>query len=151
MKIIIRISALAVIFIALKASAGAWDVSSFENDSAADWAYELERSKSAQYLLSVFNSIPSKGYIEADSCSVAIAASDVTAALKDGNTSHLPKSVAVWVKVNRKEYNSTLATKALQSIDYCKNIRRSELAQLWQESSPQSWLEQVSNIEARLK
>lgn len=151
MNKIIRISSIAILFTSLQVFAGSWGVGSFENDGAADWAYELEQSKSALYLLSVFNSIPSKGYIEVDSCSVAIAAADVAAALKDGKASNLPKSVAGWVEANKKGYKSILASKALESIAFCKNIKRSELAQLWQETSPQSWLEQVSNIEVRLK
>ena len=52
----------------------AWDYGSFDNDSASDWVYELEKSKTARYLLDLFNTVPSSGYIEVGACSVAIAA-----------------------------------------------------------------------------
>lgn len=131
--------------------AGVWGTGSFENDSAADWAYELDLTKPASYLLAVFNAIPPNGYIDADACSVAIAAADVTASLKDGKTENLPPSVATWVVISKREYKPFFATKALEAIGYCKNTERSEIAQLWSEGDPQQWLDQVLKIETRLK
>ena len=151
MNKIFEIVLVSVLLFASHAYAGTWGVGSFENDSAADWAYELEKSKTTRYLLTVFNALPSEGYIEVDVCSAAIAAADVAASLKDGKTEHLPKAVAVWVQSNRLGYKPILATKAIQAISFCKNIERSELAQLWQEATAKQWLSLVLGIEARLQ
>jgi Domain of unknown function (DUF4259) len=151
MNKIMKIALASSLFLASHAYAGTWGTGSFDNDSAADWVYELEQSKTTRYLLTVFNAVPSEGYIEVDGCSAAIAAADVAASLKDGKTEHLPKVVAAWVQDNNLGYKPILATMAIQALSFCKSTKRSELAQLWQEATPKQWLSQVSEIEARLQ
>lgn len=146
-----EISVLALMILASNAHAGAWGEGSFENDSAADWVYELQGSKSPSFLLTVFATVPPAGYIEVDTCAAAIAAADVVAALKDGKTKLLPKVVATWVKSNELGYKPNMATKALEVISFCKNMKRSELAQLWKEGKSNNWLSQISKIEVRLQ
>ncbi|MGR6874022.1 DUF4259 domain-containing protein [Pseudomonas sp. HK3] len=151
MKKLTEITVLALMIVVSNAHAGSWGAGSFENDSAADWVYELESSKSPSFLLTVFAVVPPAGYIEVDTCSAAIAAADVVAALKDGKTKQLPKVVATWVKSNESGYKPNMATKALEVISFCKSMKRSELAQLWKEGQSNNWLSQISKIEARLQ
>ena len=144
-------SAFIALAISIEASAGVWGVGSFENDSALDWMHEFEHSKTSKALISVFRKIPRKGYIEADSCSKVMAASEIVASLKDGNMEQLPNSIVGWVKSNRASYSPLLSEKALEAINYCKDDGRSELAQLWRGALAVSWGKRVSHIEVRLK
>lgn len=147
----IRLSVLSLLLITQNVIAGAWGYGSFENDSAADWVYELEGAKNAQYLLTVFNAIPKKSYIDMDTCAAAIGAAEVTASLKDGNITKLPKEASTWVIANKESFKSNFSIKALEALELCKSTKHSELAQLWNESSPKQWLESVSEVEIRLK
>ncbi len=151
MKKIIKILVFWASLLPLISYAGAWGTGSFENDSALDWVYDLERSKSASYLLNVFKAIPVGSYIDVDTCSAAIAAADVVASLKDGETIHLPESVKKWVVKNQASYRPTFSGMALEAIVFCKSSEYSELSQLWNEAAPEEWLSEVSKIEARLK
>ncbi|WP_415888175.1 DUF4259 domain-containing protein [Neptuniibacter sp. SY11_33] len=151
MKSINKILLALAILLPPQAFSGAWDYGSFDNDSAADWVYELDQSKTTRYLLTVFNAVPSSGYIDVDVCSVAIAAAEVTASLKDGKTQNLPKSVANWVQVNKPDYKVALAARATEILGYCKDTKRSELAQLWDEGDSVKWFSNISVLGARLQ
>jgi hypothetical protein len=130
---------------------GAWGVGSFENDSAMDWVYELEQSKSSSLLNVTFGLVQGDGYLEVDSCSAVMAAAEIVAAMKSKSYIKLPKNVKTWAKLNATALNAELVSKAKASIAYCTNQSNSELAQLWQESSEKEWFNNISELNSKLK
>jgi len=130
---------------------GAWGIGSFENDSAMDWVYELEHSKSSSILNITLGLVHGNGYLEVDACSAAMAAAEIVAAMKTKSYVKLPEGVKSWAKLNTGSLNDELVSKAKVSIAQCSNQSNSELAQLWQESSKQEWLSYVSELKSRLK
>ena len=151
MKYAIQVIFCWVISLSLPVYAGTWGVGSFENDMASDWAYSLEKTNNPKLLLSTLNAVLLKGYIYSYFCSEAIAAADVVASLRDDKVENLPDEIVRWVKKNKKSYQPEMSKLALKAISQCKDTKRSELAQLWDEPESKEWLNQLSELEARLK
>ena len=132
--------------------AGAWGAGSFQNDSALDWAQEeITPLKSSKVLIFAFNQLPKSGYIQVDMCSEVVAAAEIVASMKDGNMDNLPKEVAIWAKRNENAFSNHLASQAIEAIEICSNKKRSELAQLWDDSSNNEWITVILAIKNRLK
>ena len=134
-----------------KASAGTWGAGSFENDTAADWAYEFEEHASMKVLSDIFDNIPDQEFIPADTCAIAVAAADITASLKDGTTNHLAEGIKGWIKVNRPNLEALTAAKAINALMTCLDVSRSELAQLWGEQPSEPWQSEIRALENRLR
>lgn len=130
--------------------AGAWGVGSFENDSAADWSYELEHTVGSVALQSAFKSVQVGGYIEVDACSVAMAAAEVVAAINMKSFEQLPENVRKWAISNSSVVNDSLIQSAKKSVAICTDSANSELAQLWLESSDNEWAVYVSKLSSKL-
>ncbi len=131
--------------------AGAWGAGSFENDTAADWVYELEKSKDSTLLLNTLTAVMFDGYIDSDLCSRAVAATDVVASLEDSEIGNLPDGIVKWVEDNKKLYEPEMSKLALKALEQCKDTNRSELSQLWAESKSNEWLNELTKLETRLK
>ena len=63
---------------------GAWDATSFGNDTANDWAYDLEKCDDLSYIESTLQEVLDTGddYLDSDPASEAIAAAEVLAWLR---------------------------------------------------------------------
>lgn len=131
--------------------AGAWGYGSFENDSANDWVFEIEQTQNTDALLQSLINVFTDQYIEVDACSHAIAASEVIASFKAGDFKRLPASLSSWAKKHKSKYEPEMSKLALKALEQCKNIERSELAQLWKEGGSKEWLLSIKEIEAVLK
>lgn len=131
--------------------AGAWDVGSFENDSALDWAYELESARSVNFLSQTFNSIRNAQQLDVDACSAALAAAEVVASIHRGSLTHLPDEVMVWAKKHATDVTQALKNNAAETVSKCADSKVSEIAQLWEESSPSDWSAYISELQSRLK
>lgn len=140
-----------ILFIPTSLWAGGWGVGSFENDGALDWAYELTASRSSLVIRMAFRSLPNGGDIGVDSCSAAMAAAEVVAALKNKSTTSLPPEVARWVRNHYPVYQDSLRDKALTAIEACVNKHRSELAQQWLEAAPKEWGAYVMVLKIKLQ
>lgn len=141
---------LLILFVPSYCFAGAWGVGSFENDSALDWVYELETSRSSNFLITTMNQVPDSGYIDVDSCSFAMAAIEIVASLNQNNTEHLPEEVQSWIAANSIESSNELKIAAARTLDTCLSSENSELAQLWEESLPSEWVAYTSELKSRL-
>ena len=130
--------------------AGAWGVGSFDNNSAADWQYQLEHSVGSVALHSAFKSVQVGGYIEVDACSAAMAAIEVVAAIKMNSFEQLPDRVREWAIFNSSVVNDSLIQNAKKSLAICTDSENSELAQLWLESSDKDWTVYVSKLSSKL-
>lgn len=133
---------------------GAWDVGSFDNDTACDWAYELH---AAEDLAMVQNAIEAvlvheMDYLEADVASEALAACEVVARLQGnwGEKSDHSAAVDDWVDHHPMTPPSDLVKHALEAIDRILG-NASELRELWDESRDSSkWRAAVAELRERV-
>lgn len=131
--------------------AGAWGVGSFENDSALDWVYSLETSKTNGVVENALSATAQNGYIELDTCSAGLAAADIVGSVNIGSVKHLPPEVRSWISRTSFSPNDSLISDAVAAIDACTDGNESELAQLWEESAPAEWSSYVSELKEKLK
>ena len=129
---------------------GAWGAGSFENDDAMDWVSSLIEESGESLLREALAPLASAddSYLEAPTCSIAIAAAEAIAGARGHPTASLPEEVVSWVK--RKPVVATdLVVLARAAVD--RIIRESELKDLWEESdSADSWRAAMTDLRARL-
>lgn len=147
MKVVVLVT---LFMIPIHGFAGAWGVGSFENDSALDWAFELDNASSTDFLLQTFSAVPNSDYLQIDSCSAALAAADVVASMLAGTLSHLPEDVHAWASNYSAESFQALRVPALEAVSKCLNVEISEVAQLWDEAAPEQWSEYTVDLLVKL-
>jgi hypothetical protein len=131
------------------AQAGAWGVGSFNNDNAADWFDEVQ-TRGLPAVHGALAGLHRSGYLDIDRCSAIIAAADLIASISGGNTNHLPRPISGWSAEHKRTDITTLILPAIAGLRMCADASRSELAQLWIESSPQEWDTHIKRLTARL-
>lgn len=113
---------------------GVWGSGNFDNDTACDWAYELEGCNDLSVIYRTIEAVFEEDYIDADVGSEALAAIDTIARLK-GNpgikNSHT-ENVDKWIEKNSVEPPKDLIEKANKAIDLIES-ENSELFELWSE------------------
>lgn len=133
---------------------GAWGIKAFENDTACDWAYELEESSDLSVIEKALDTILEQGEEEIDATAgeEALAASEVVAMLL-GNiyqSDSCTETVEKWVKENRIKPSFSLVAKCHQVIDRILT-EPSELLELWEDSDEgEAWKSEMTNLRARL-
>lgn len=140
-----------VLLISIRVSAGTWGYGSFENDQALDWSSALQKSSGSKFLLKTIRVVFKGRYIDAYDCVPALAGAEVVASLKDGNKESLPELVVDWLEESESLYEPEMAKLALKAIDRCRDLDRSELAQLWGESGSKEWLLELQKLINRLE
>jgi len=128
---------------------GAWSHEPFGNDTACDWAYELEESEGYAVIEDAFNQIiemSTEEYIDADIGCVAHAAAEVLAKSfgRGVEEEDIPEAVEKWLEQNKNKTNPTLIPKAIRALKLLTS-ESSELNELWQESD--YYTEWTSNID----
>lgn len=130
---------------------GAWGIGAFDNDDAADWAYELEESADLTPARQALGAtMDSDGYLELPEGACAVAAASIVAATFDGDLKGLPEEVAEWVDAHpgtSTRGDARLAVDALERV----MSEESELRSLWDDSpeGPQ-WRELIEKLRQRL-
>lgn len=147
----VNLTTIIFMFFSAEAFSGAWGTGSFENDTASDWVYEIENTKGSEVLLSTIKEVFKTDYKDVDVCTNAIAAAEVIASIKDGDSNNLPESLVKWVASNKSIYEPEMAKFALKAVEACISTTNSELAQLWSEGDPSGWVAQINKLESRLK
>ena len=128
---------------------GAWGTQSFENDDALDWlaALEAEGLPVAGAALAAVEELAPE-YSEAPTCSAALAAAEVVAAMRGRPAAALPDEVAAWV-ARMPEDPGPLVETARRAVDLV--AAESELRELWAESPEyETWRATVADLRARL-
>ena len=76
---------------------GAWGINTFENDDAADWFAEYCDEPNEELLFDAFSTVNGIGddYLEAPESSVALAAAEVVAALKESRVHIFLKRLSI--------------------------------------------------------
>ena len=136
------------------AFAGGWDTGPFDNDDALDWVWELTESDDLSVIDAALDGVlASRGYIEAPTASMAVAAAEVLAALAGSPADRLPDEVSSWVDAHDLEVNANMTAKARKVIELVMDDESSELAQLWGDAPPlaSAWRASLENLAERLE
>jgi len=124
---------------------GAWGISTFQNDDAADWLYDLEETNDLSLLDSTFDRANSE-YIESPDGSCILAAAEVLLALLGAKRDGIPENAVSWIKSNKTLDASGLKTRAHKAVMAVLSDK-SELKELWQEGDDdEAWKAEVNSI-----
>ena len=126
---------------------GAWGISTFENDDACDWLYDLENSSD---LTVIKNALSLDDYIDAPDGCMALAASEVVAAMMGHMREGFPESALKWVNDNKALELRTLKLQALDAVNKVLS-EKSELLELWKDTEDfDDWKRDVEEIRKML-
>jgi hypothetical protein len=129
---------------------GTWDIGSFDNDQAMDWAADLTESDD----LSLIEEALGVDERTLDECSGVdvLAAAEVVAALKGKPSAGLPEDVVAWVAGHSGLNVTPLLPKARQLVQGVL-AESCGLRQLWEENQDEcaKWKATVVDLIARLK
>lgn len=133
---------------------GAWGVDTFENDSACDWCYDLEKTHDLSFVESTLRAAvdPEAEYIDADAGCLALAACEVIPRLKGnfGVRDAYTESVDEWVRAHPQTPPPELIELANRAIDSVLS-ETSELRDLWTETElTNEWLQAVDALRRRV-
>ncbi len=128
---------------------GAWDVGSFDNDSACDWVYKLETATDLGVIEQAIAAVFAEQYIDSDIGSEAVAAIDVLSRL---NGDYLVKNsytekIDSWVEKNPQVLSAELIQKALKVLELILS-ENSELAELWEGN--EEWIGNIEKLKIHL-
>lgn len=129
---------------------GAWSHEPFGNDTANDWAYELEETKDMSHIEAALDNVLEQGseYLEAPEAEEAVGAVEVIAKLLGRGTQSdaYTEKVDVWIKSMNQQPSPALLQKARQVLERIL-ADNSELLELWQESDDfKEWQASMSKL-----
>lgn len=143
-------SLICLILFPFQATAGAWGVGAFENDAALDWVSEVFSSDNSYVLFkSAIDAPSSGGFIDADVCSNAIAASEIVAIAFNASSGKHSEEIMRHAKSLKLRLSKEAVPRAEKAVAICSSEPGSELKQLWSESK--EWNAYVSGLQLRLK
>lgn len=101
---------------------GAWGTGVFDNDTACDWTYELEKSRNLAVVEAALDKVLSRGdeVVDASDAEEALAAAEVVARLlgRWGERNSYTRTADTWVtRMARLRPSRALTRKALDAID----------------------------------
>jgi Domain of unknown function (DUF4259) len=119
---------------------GAWGHKPFENDTAMDWAFELEDGglSAVREALEFCADFDPAEYLDSDDGFACVAAAELIAAALDGDVSNVPESERAWLKgvaPHVAKGDALLAVRALKRV----LTEPSELPGLWGEAGTSEW------------
>ena len=127
---------------------GAWGMTTFENDNASDWLYELEESTDLSVIQEALN--VDEEYIESSKGCNVLAAAEIILALLGKPRSGLPENAKEWVGNNPLD-PSPLIPSAIKAVSQVLG-NESELKELWGETDEsENWENDVKDILNKLK
>lgn len=132
---------------------GAWDAGAFDNDSAADFAYqfeELDREGGLELIVGAIDDVlAEEEYLDSDFAVMALVACEAIARLAGQGGEQSPYSEALdqWVAEYPGAVDKDVAQRGLAAIERILGDD-SELAELW-EGSPK-WLAAMDDLKRRV-
>lgn len=130
---------------------GTWDATSFGNDAANDWAYDLKKHKDLSHIERSLQHVLDVGddYLDPDVAVEAVAAAEVLAWLRGKPTAAnaYTEKIAKWVSAHPIEPSAAILQKALSVLERIQQ-ESSELAELW-EDDPE-WTAAMTDLQDRL-
>jgi hypothetical protein len=133
---------------------GAWGAGNFENDTALDWVWELERSSDLSTVENAISDVLNQGeYLDADTGCIGLAAAEVVAALRHKPLDRLPDEVSAWVRTHSLNPSDALVNDSLAAVAKIRNDDSSELKELWEEDETilAEWHSVLDDLIARLQ
>jgi Domain of unknown function (DUF4259) len=132
----------------LEVIVGAWGSGPFENDDAADWAYELEEAGDHGILRTALDrAVRDGGDLASEHGAVAVAAAAVVATAIDGDAEGLSDEVVAYIARAGRPDDSVIAL-ARQALDAVAG--GGELAELWDEADAAEWRASLASLRDRL-
>ena len=130
---------------------GSWGTGPFDNDDAADWAWELKEAPDFEIVRqALVTAVENDEYLELPEGNIAVAAAAVVAASVDGSPEGLPEEVRSWLEQGSKRATPGDLRLAIQALDRVTGDE-SERAALWAEStSAEEWSRVVVRLRERL-
>lgn len=134
---------------------GAWGVLAFDNDSACDWAYDLENARDLKLVEAALDKVMKSGsnYLDSEDACSALAACEVLARLggRPGYKNPYTETVDTWVAANHERIRppAELLDRARKVIDRILG-ENSELPELWDEGDGEEWRAGVADLRERL-
>lgn len=131
---------------------GTWSHEPFGNDTANDWAYDLEEQKDFSLVAQVIQNVLDNGtdYLDSDLAVEAVAAVEVLAkALGRGTqTDVYTEKVDAWLKLVTAKPSSDLLSTAQAALTRIMGPD-SELRELWEESDDfQNWESSIKALQS---
>ncbi|HKO49380.1 MAG TPA: DUF4259 domain-containing protein [Polyangiaceae bacterium] len=132
---------------------GAWGVLAFDNDTANDWAYELDEADDLSVVEAALDELEEAGdgYLDLDTACDALAACEVLARLLGnfGYQNAYTVNVDNWVKAHSIKPDPAILARASQAIQRIL-ADESELRELWEEEDGTAWQHAVDDLRQRL-
>jgi Domain of unknown function (DUF4259) len=130
---------------------GAWEATSFGNDTAMDWVAQLEDDGAAAVTRALTAAVEANEYLDASEAEEAVTASEVVAAGLGHPAAELPAAVKTWVQGNHGSSSPADAQLALQALDRVSGDN-SELYELWVEDAEDpEWSASIAELRQRLE
>lgn len=127
----------------------AWGTGSFENDEAAAWLKNLHAIMPEDLTRILVQAADDPAYLEAPAASVAVAASEVVAALNGAPLAETPPEIADWTRKHARAFTPELQAVAIRALDRVR--RNSELKDLWLEADGlNDWVAALKDLQMRL-
>lgn len=129
---------------------GAWSAEPFGNDTACDWASELEDSEGLSAVKKALQAVlECDDYIDADIGEEALAAVEVIAKLLGKGTQNdaYTEQVDIWVKAQTEKPDAALLAKA-QSVLQRVLSADSELMELWEDD--EDFIDTINTLATQL-
>lgn len=134
---------------------GAWGELAFDNDTAGDWAFQLDEVDDLSLVEAAFDEVEEAGeeYLDQDAACNALAACEVIARLQGnpGYTNSYTETVDNWVAAHKLKPSAALLKRASAAIDRILG-EDSELRDLWEEDEGEAekWRAAVEDLRRRL-
>jgi hypothetical protein len=132
---------------------GAWGHLAFDNDTACDWAYDLEGTKDLSLVEDALEAVEQVGdeYLDQDLACVALAACEVLARCQGnhGYKNSYTETVDAWVATQGIRPPSALLERAAAVLKRVVG-KNSELRELWDEAGNDEWRGGVNDLSRRL-
>lgn len=130
---------------------GTWSHEAFGNDTACDWAYELEESTGYEVINDAFDQIiemATEEFIDADIGCIVQAAAEVLARsfAQLSDEDEYPEPVEKWLEQQKNRTNHALIPKAIKALELVIS-ENSELNELWQDSDDyDEWVKEIEEL-----
>jgi hypothetical protein len=133
---------------------GAWGVGIFDNDTACDWAFDLENADDLTIVSETLGRVLAEGneYLDSDNACMGLAACEVVARLRGnwGVRNSYTEPMDNWVEAHPQQLPADLVRQASAV------IRRvitppSELLELWEEGDATEWKNAIEDLRRRIE
>ncbi len=131
---------------------GAWAVGYFDNDTACDWALDLQDSFDLSLIEQTLNAALKVAYIDADLGHETLAAVETLTRVlgRGGPSTEQTRGVDEWVAEHRQKVPKPLRGHARAALDRVRG-KESELAEMSNESGQRKdWLAGLDDLRKRL-